>query len=471
MINFDKLRKEYEDLTNIHLYNEEGELVDFYREINSVKKPVCGIWHVNPVTITAVNKPFCGILTVDIRVLSHPGLWEETRKAMNDAAEILNGTNKEMEDEDTGNPYSVSYNLQTASVGNRILDANVGCGEVIEIIQHISYVIIESGVSAYETALYIDGIRVPFLSLVENKIHTTSVMPSNTGIAQTASEQEAYGIDFVAPLMKDDFGIVLHDIIKRSTGNEAHCVVLEKGQYKSCHIMQFTQEAANVQPPQNVGVNLSMTELHPTAAKLNGMWAKVTADKQVALIFANAWMSSETDVRSIVVFWGDDTSDTYTKETETAMHVYTDGEGTHEILVYLARDSHYKPIEAGVDLYGKYIYFRSPSKRIYAEELHPITSAGGKVLVTNGKSGTGARQLRIVKGSTKMYFDQNVSSRSVKFGHEDSTYGKGWYVENNESIVCAVDVIAEVDEISKQFMFYNLRDIDCGEVGIYYGGI
>lgn len=470
MINFDELRKEYEDLTNIHLYNEEGELVDFYREINTVKKPVCGIWHINPVTITAVNKPFCGIATVDIHVLSHVGLWEATRKAMNDAAELLNGTNKEMADEDTGKPYSVSYNLQTAAVGNRILDANVGHGEVIEIIQHISYVIIESGVSAYETKLYIDGIRVPFLSLVENKIHTTSVMPSRTGIAQSASEQEAYGIDFVGPLMKDDLGIVLHDIIKRSTGNEAHCVVLEKGGYRSCHIMQFTQEAANVQPPQNVGVNLSMAEIHPTVAKLNGMWAKTTATKPIALIYANQWIN-DTDVRSIVVFWGDDTAEAYTKETESAMHVYTDGEATHEILVYLVRDSHYKPITAGVDLYGKRIYFRYPEKRIYAEVLHPVTNAGGKILVTNGKSGADARQIRIVKSTTKMYFDQNVSSRSVKFGREDATDAKGWYVENNESIVCAVDVIESVDEIAKDFMYYNLQDIECGEVGIYYGGI
>ena len=92
MIDFKTFKEEYEKEVGVTLYDEEGELEDFYREINLVVTPVCGKWHLNPFPLTAVKRPFCGIATVDITVAAHPDNWKNVCEKMNEFAQIHNGT-------------------------------------------------------------------------------------------------------------------------------------------------------------------------------------------------------------------------------------------------------------------------------------------------------------------------------------------------------------------------------------------
>ncbi len=434
MINFDILKKEYADKTGIKIFNEDGDLEDFYREINKIHKPVCGRWHVNPIPLTAVKRPFCGIATVDVTVLSHPDVWEDTQQVMNEFAEVFNGTSKEIDDR--GGLYSVSYNCQTCTVVGRILDANVGHGEVFELHQQISYIIIESGVSAYDTFLYIDGIQVPFLSLVENKIHTTSMIPSNNGLVQTMSDQEAYGIDFVVPYMKDESGDLFKDVIDRATGNEAHCVVLDMAGKKSCHIMQFTQASSNVQPPQNVGLNISMTELQPEAAKYNGMWIRQTTDKSLVRVFVKDLLEKDHS-RGCTIFWGDGTYEDYTKAHGqlSAWHIYTDGLPTHTILLFVAPLSYYVPVREGVDYYGKWLYFLIPE--INKTEVSEFREKSGnkRDFISNGLEGVAYSGVLLFGPSDRIGLTHHDSTSYIDQIGEDGKF----YITRGTKFQCFIE--------------------------------
>jgi hypothetical protein len=447
MINFDILKEEYAELTGIEMFNEEGELQDFYREVNKIEKPICGIWHANPMPLTAVRKPFCGIATVDITVVSHPEVWETTRDTMNTVASALNGTSREITVD--GTVYSISYNCQTCGIGNRILDANIGHGAVFEIRQQISYIIIESGVSAYDTFLYIDGLQIPFLSLVENKIHTTSNIASDNGVMLTASEAEAYGIDFVIPYMKDDAGSLVRDVIDRATGNEAHCVVLDIAGVKHCHIMQFTHVSANVQPPQNIGMNVSMTELDPTAAKYNGMWEKETATGK----FATVLLEGRTNADAFVIFWGDGSSE-YCENGDMPYHVYED-DGEHEIIVYKKPLHYYLSLEKGVDYFGKPWYFRFPStvQKMEVEEIpldvlvqnrYASDTAPEKMASLIATRHGGQARLMFKKGQSTYYIDKEIDGK--------------YYILNGQKVQSLVDEVFDLLSWAKNNIFTSVWD-------------
>lgn len=441
MINFDTLRDEFAQLADVILFNEEGELYDFVRNetnANDIDKPVCGTWHVNPIPMTAVKKPFCGIASVDITVLSHPTEWENTVSKMNEAASVLNGTSKEMTVD--GITYSVSYNCQTCGVGNRILDVNIGYGEVVEIRQQISYIIIEAGVSAYDVSITIDGLNIPILSLVENKIHTTSNAPNAQGILKTMSEQEAYGIDFVIPYMRDDVGNLVRDVIDRATGNEAHCVVLDIAGVKHCHIMQFTHVSANVQPPQNIGMNVSMTEIDPHAAKYNGMWEKETATGK----FATVLLEGRTNADAFVIFWGDGSSE-YCENSDMPYHVYED-EGEHEIIVYKKPSLYYIPLALSGNYFGKYWYFRFPM----TVQKMAVSDIPSGILASNpyyGERGASLENIgRIVfkKAQQTYIIDKEIDGK--------------YYILNGQKVQSLVDYIETGDNWAFDNIFTSVWD-------------
>ncbi len=443
MINFDEFKKTYADAIGITLFDEEGELLDFCRNNSQVEMPVCGVWHLNPIPLTAVNKPFCGIATVDITVLSHPTIWENTRDKMNEFASIINGTSQQWKDINELT-YSVSFNAQTCTIGNRILDVGIGFGEVYEIRQQISFIIIESGVSAYDTVLTIDGLQIPFLSLVENKIHTTSNIASDTGVMLTASEAEAYGIDFVIPYMKDDAGSLVRDVIDRATGNEAHCVVLDIAGVKHCHIMQFTHVSANVQPPQNIGMNVSMTELDPTAAKYNGMWEKETATEK----FATVSLEGKTNGDAFVIFWGDGSSE-YCENGDTPYHVYDD-DGEHEIIIFKSPAEHYLPIEEGADYYGKNIYFRFPADKISTEDV-----AIGVLFSNDATEPDKIASLQVTQESGKY---RVKFQRGQSYYYIDKENDGEYYLLNGQTVQCLVDEVAYIGENANQFIYTSVWD-------------
>lgn len=470
MINLESIRKLYEEFTGIELHNEEGDALDFYRNYNEVIKPVVGRWHENPIPLTAVKKPFCGVATIDITVLSSPDKWESVRDKMNEFATTYNGTS--LEYDENGTFYSISYNCQTCGVISRVYDVGVGTGEVFELNQQLSLIIIESGVSAYDTFLYIDGIQVPFLSLVETKTHTTSMLPSKSGVVQSVSEQEAYGIDLIVPYMNDDIGRMLRDVIDRSTGNEAHCVVLDVGGKKSCHIMQIAQATSNVQPPQNIGINFSMVELQPDVAKYNGMWMTATLEKQ--LIALDAWriVNVGTNAKGGVIFWGDGATDVFDETSAAIAHLYTDGIASHDVLIFVAPKTHYTPIEEGADYYGKNLYFNLYKAKVESGELKNEGSKATTFVSNNPENLMDVVSLQLVWFVDETTKEERARIAYSYFGNifyldERGNDGK-YYIADKTKIQCLIDNIDYINPEKENLLCVSMWDGDSIDGGGFF---
>ena len=362
MINFNELKDKYEAELGYTIFMEEGEMLDFFRSGNTINKPICGVYSVNPIAMTAIKRPFIGISTVNIEVLAPPDRWEEARDKMNAVAAKLNGEAVELTD-DEGTKYSVSYNCQTCSVDGHIIDVSIGCGEVFPLRQTISYIIIESGVSAYGAKLWIDGMIVPILSLAESKIHTTSVYATENGDGNTASEMESYGIDFTTPYTTDAVCDLFRDAVNNKTGNTAHCVMVEKNGIKSCYIMQFANASNSISPPQNIGFNISMTEIHPSVADFDGLWAEKTVSGGYAPIYLDKIRNNDSDIREVTVFWGDGKADHYDTNGGTYYHIYDDGRASHVVRVFKTYDSNLAQFahnpKATYKLLGKPLRFKT----------------------------------------------------------------------------------------------------------------
>lgn len=438
MVNVEELRKRYAGAVGYEVFLEEGEAIDFYRQGNHIEKPIFGIFSANPVSMTAIRAPFIGVLTVDVTMLAPPDRWEEVSKKMNMVATVLNGTSftvKHVADkeEQYDTTYTVSYNCQTAAVGDRILDAAIGCGEVFPITQSITYVIVENGVSAYDARLWIDGLEVSVLTLVENKIHTTSVYPSYIGDGCTASEMESYGIDFTTPYTNGEASNLFRSALNERSGNNAHCVVIEKAGKKSCRLMQFASVSNSISPPQNIGFNVSMTEIASAAADFNGHWLLKNTSGEIASLYL-AEMQEDGNVRGVTVFWGDGTSEDFDEMNRSVYHVFTDGLESHQVIVFKKYEDTYVSPYAGMkfDAYGKKIY-------VVTDTGEDVKIIGPGMILSNGEEGDNKRIISVDK-SGEAY--QTFGNVSIPFGYkkEDGF----WYLKDGTSFQTILDKIGAV---------------------------
>ena len=322
MFSFEILKNEYEKILGYPLFKDYGELTESYRATNTIVHPVCGIFRMQDSSVTAVPSPFLGVFTAEIEMVVVPDLLEEVERKMNDAAVYANGTSLFVED--GGRTYSVTYQCQTARVGEKT-DLPWYHGAVFILRQAIAYTIIEGGLPSSGVRLYIDGHLVPTLSLAKTRAHTTSVLPNAQGRGQAVTEMTALGFDFNIPvLLGDDLANIFARHIDADRSNRALCVELEEGTRRNSYIMGIVSISENVAPPQVVGMGISLAEIPETAAIFNGLWSET----EVTGIYANAPIPP-TDA-GVVVFWGDGTSD----RTPKNPHIYTDGEPTHTVRVF-----------------------------------------------------------------------------------------------------------------------------------------
>lgn len=385
MIDFEKLRKAYQDATGYTVFMEEGELLDFYREKNEIVKPICGTFKVNPVTLTAIQRPFIGIVTANITLLAPPTEWESVRDQVNDIALVLNGTSEKMEGTD-GETYSVAYNCETCTVGDRILDLAAGVGEVFPIMQLISYIVIEDGVSAYDAKLWIDGEEVPILSLAENKVVASSVYADGRGTAGMAAETETYGIDFTTPYTSSKVCELFRSAIDGRASGKPHCVVIEKNGKKTAKIMQFGNVSNSVSPPQNIGFNVSLVEAHPLSVDFDGYWGAAETDRAYATYTPNLLISTERNIVKMVFFWGDGSADEWQPgDAERLFHVYTDGIDKHTVRVYKIYDSDTVLLEEAHKQSGLYGAVLTAKKDIVSASI-ATDDTGEAVIFANEKN-------------------------------------------------------------------------------------
>lgn len=348
MFDLEKLKDHYEAALGYPLKRNFSELSEAYRDRNDIVFPIGGIFVVNPMVITAVKEPFIGILSAELTVFAVPQRVEEAEAHINDIAADLSGSSFFVEED--GKRYAVTYSCQTCTVGERGV-IGWAHGEVFPITQVISYSIIENGLPASDFSLEIDGHTVPFLSLQETKVHTSSVYPDENGRGTTASEMSAYGIDFTVPSLTNHLlSEIFNEHLGNDRGNRALCVGLARAGEYTYRLMSIISVGDSVQPPQNVGLNVSLAEVSEIAAIFNDLWRSQDVNGEVASL-------SDIDVSGfggdVVVFWGDGSAD----KNPTHSHFYTDGKDVHTVLVFDLFGDRYIAPRAGDKLYGARLRF------------------------------------------------------------------------------------------------------------------
>lgn len=380
MFDLEKLKDRYEAALGYPLKRHHSELPKPYRDGNEVIYPISGIFVENPIEIAAIREPFVGILSATITVFAVPQRVKEAEKHLNDVAVSLSGSFFVIEED--GKRYTVAYSCQTCTVGEKS-DIGWGCGEVFPITQVISYPIIESGLTASDVSLEIDGHTVPFLSLQETKAHTSSVYPDERGRGTTASEMSAYGIDFTAPSLTNHLlSEIFNEHLENDRGNRALCVGLTKAGESVYRLMSIVAVRDSVQPPQNVGLNVSLAEVAEIAAIFNDLWRTQDVSGSVASIKD---IDTSGFVGDTVVFWGDGSAD----KNPTHSHIYTDGKMLHTLLAFdLGGDNYINP-RVNDKLYGAKLFFREVKTAdlaegeyyLRSETYEGIAKHGGRICV------------------------------------------------------------------------------------------
>lgn len=348
MFDLENLKNHYEAALGYPLKRNFSELSEAYRDRNEIVFPIGGIFVVNPMAITAVKEPFIGILSAELTVFAVPQRVDEAEMRLNDVATEMSGSSFFIEED--GKRYAVTYSCQTCTIGEKT-DIGWAHGVVFPITQVISYSIIENGLPASDVSLEIDGHTVPFLSLQETKTHSSSVYPDEKGRGTTASEMSAYGIDFTVPSLTNHLlSEIFNEHLGNERGNRALCVGLTRAGECTYRLMSIMSVGDSVQPPQNVGLNVSLAEVAEIAAIFNDLWRSQDVEGSVASLL-------DIDVSGfggdVVVFWGDGAAE----RNPTHSHFYTDGKDVHTILAFdLAGDCYIAP-RTRDKLYGTRLRF------------------------------------------------------------------------------------------------------------------
>lgn len=416
MISTTKIKEIYEDACGYTLYNDYGGVDAAIRVRNEIEYPVCGLFKMQPVTLTAIRTPFIGVASANIEIIAPTHMMEEVRIKLNTTvAAKLNGVAKSLPDEEkTSKTYSVSFTVQTCTVGEKA-DFGAWYGECVTLYQTISFVIIEEGVSSYDTVLKIDGCEVPLLSLSETKVHTTSVYPSANAIGHTASEQEAFGIDFATPYVKSAICELFREAVNGHTGNKAHCVEIIKNGVPSFYIMAISAAADSVQPPSNIGFNISMTEVSETIAHFDGKWRRYTHTGGVITAKTLFDKLPKKSQYKEIIFWGDGSCERYSGTSSYPYHVYTDGKKVHDIMIYTyyslydVREIKVGDVLAGVKLrVSVSVYDKLRANEIYNISAGPFFRSGTSELICDGE-----RIYFPVENDGFVYVDEPIVDESI----------------------------------------------------------
>lgn len=368
MFNFRILKEKYEELIGFPLYKDYGDLIASYRDKNTVVHPVCGVFCMQPMLVTAIPTPFIGNATALVEMVATPGTIDEVQRKLNDVAAEISGTSFNITDED-GKVYAITYAVQTAIVGEK---TNLAWfhGDAFPLRQTISYTIVENGLPGSAVKIKIDGYDVPHLTATETQAHVTSAFPDNRGKSHMVSESTAYGLDFTLPgMVGDEFLDLIGVHLEEHLPNRALCVEVEKGGKSKFRIMTIVSVQENVQPPQNVGLTVSLAEISDFSAKYNKLWTSYGKVGNYSSLPSVCETAAE-----YVVFWGDGSAEKNPKNA----HIYTDGENNHTVRV-IVFDERVKEVEVG-GYFPSAIY---PYDNIYTDKY----TDGTTILSTlNGES-------------------------------------------------------------------------------------
>lgn len=323
MSNFDftKLMDRIADELGYTLFLDFGTLDarnNPYRKMrkNEIVTPISGVFRLNATPLTALRTPFIAVVTATLDIPAPTAMAEEVRADLNDLASRLNATAEKYKQGETS--YTVSYNAETCLVGSKRKDVPMFDGEIIPITQVITFTIVETGVSAFDVALKIDGIDVPILTLTETRTAASETTPNASARGEVTISQELYGVTVTTAACENELGDLIGEIISDGNGNKAHAVEVIRSGVSKVYMMTVGTSGATVQPPNNVGYNLSMAEISAQSARFTGRWNESKAEgAYITLTMSDG-----------VVFWGDGTADRVTGEIS---HAYLDGKVSHTL--------------------------------------------------------------------------------------------------------------------------------------------
>lgn len=375
MFDFSKLKKIVDDQIPYTLFEDEKSLEDSmrpYRVGNEIVTPIFGIFRQNPSTLTAFQSPLIAVVSAIVEIASPSEFLQEVKKTMNDFVQSVNSTAQKVENDD--NIYNVIIQAETCSVGQKRRDVGWYNGEIFPVSTVVTFTIVERGVSAFDTQLYIDGMAVPFTNLVKTRTASSEVAPDDHAVGKVSVTQEVFGVTVETPHLDNDLGDLLSLALTKGNGNTAHAVELVTDGESQVYLMGFGTITETAQPPLNTGFSLSMAELDDVACRFNDLWKsqEVTGDTAV-------WTQS-----NYIVLWGDGTAD---KVDSVKGHVYSDGLSVHTVrALNCSYVSRFGRIDNGDNLLNKTI--RAKSGEVLTSDLSGVllqTSEGDTLSVTDGR--------------------------------------------------------------------------------------
>lgn len=344
MFDFSLLKNLVDSRIPYTLFEDEKTLEDSmrpYRVGNEIVTPIFGIFRQNPSTLTAFQSPLIAVVSAIVEIASPSEVLQDVKKTMNDFVQEVNSTAQKVDSEH--NTYNVIMQAETCSVGQKRRDVGWYNGEIFPVSTVVTFTIVERGVSAFDTQLYIDGMAVPFTNLVKTRTASSEVAPDNYAVGKVSVTQEVFGVTVETPHLDNDLGDLLSLALTKGNGNTAHAVELVTDGKSEIYLMGFGTVTETAQPPLNTGFSLSMAELDDVACRFNDLWQsqEVTGDSAL-------WEYS-----GYIVSWGDGTAD---KVNGVNIHIYTDGLTSHTIRYLNCKEvSRFGKINNGVSLFGKKI--------------------------------------------------------------------------------------------------------------------
>ena len=328
MISNEQFREYIANKLGITLFADFGEFESAYRVHNSVVMPLCGIFRMNPMTVTPLQDLFIASATATVEIAAEEKDVAYVRALVDGLASSANGETVSMEDADH-KTFMTTFSYSTAYVGLERTAPN-NTGKLIPVSMTVYIAIIQNGVSSCDVKLTLDGNPVYFTEFVASHQKIADSYVTGSGITSAAITQSVRSFDFVAPLLSSTIGAAFRSSIFGDGGNEAHCFTVEIDGVTYPYIAVFGNTSGTARAPQNVGCNISLMEGDPATLTFGSGWSSQTVNGNAVTLSAPS-----TGQRNIV-FWGDGTSEVWdtTTGTPTALsHSYASA-GTYIVHVY-----------------------------------------------------------------------------------------------------------------------------------------
>ena len=311
----------------ITLFADYGEYVKAFRIHNTVHVPLCGMFRMNPMTVTPIQDLFLASATANIEIAAEADNVEEVRNLLDSIATSCNGETVTMVDE-SGTLYTVTCSYSTASVGVERTAPNQ-TGKMIPIIMTAYYSIIQNGISSNDVQISIDGRPVFYTEFSINHQRVADAYATDEGVTRAAMLQSARSFDFVTPLLSTELGALYRKAIFENGDNNAHCFTIKFGDAFYAYIVTFGSAAGTARAPQNVGCNISLMEGDLETLNFGAKWTTKTVQGGTVTL-------NDTQTARKVVIWGDGTADMWdnTKGDNSSIeHVYA-SDKAHTIYIF-----------------------------------------------------------------------------------------------------------------------------------------